>query len=132
MSGIESIIRPLAIVVGPLVVVAMALTPVPEGLSPQAMAVAAVAILMAIWWMTEAVPLAVTALIPLVLFPPLGIASLDSTAREYAHPLVFLFLGGFLMAQAMQHWNLSRRDRRGCVYKDAGDRQQPSAGHLRR
>ena len=97
MSGIESIIRPLAIVVGPLVVVAMALTPVPEGLSPQAMAVAAVAILMAIWWMTEAVPLAVTALIPLVLFPPLGMASLDSTAREYAHPLVFLFLGGFLI-----------------------------------
>lgn len=109
MSGIESIIRPLAIVVGPLVVVAMALIPVPEGLSPQAMAVAAVAILMAIWWMTEAVPLAVTALMPLVLFPPLGIASLDSTAREYAHPLVFLFLGGFLMAQAMQRWNLSRR-----------------------
>jgi sodium-dependent dicarboxylate transporter 2/3/5 len=109
MSGIESIIRPLAIVVGPLVIVVMALIPVPEGLSPHAMAVAAVAILMAIWWMTEAVPLAVTALLPLVLFPPLGIASLDSTAREYAHPLVFLFLGGFLMAQAMQRWKLSWR-----------------------
>jgi sodium-dependent dicarboxylate transporter 2/3/5 len=109
MNDIESIIRPLAIIVGPLVVVTMALIPVPEGLSSQAMAVAAVAILMAIWWMTEAVPLAVTALMPLVLFPPLGIASLDSTAREYAHPLVFLFLGGFLMAQAMQRWNLSRR-----------------------
>jgi len=109
MSGIESIIRPLAIVIGPFVVIAMALIPAPEGLPPQAMAVAAVAILMAIWWMTEAVPLAVTALMPLVLFPPLGIASLDSTAREYAHPLVFLFLGGFLMAQAMQRWKLSRR-----------------------
>jgi len=109
MSDIESIIRPLAIVIGPFVIIAMAFMPVPEGLSSQAMAVAAVAILMAIWWMTEAVPLAVTALMPLVLFPPLGIASLDSTAREYAHPLVFLFLGGFLMAQAMQRWNLSRR-----------------------
>lgn len=64
---------------------------------------------MAIWWMTEALPLAVTALLPLVLFPLLGVRDIEATAPAYAHPLVFLFLGGFLLARAMRVWNLDRR-----------------------
>ena len=87
----------------------MLASPPPAGLSPQGWAVASVGILMAVWWMTEALPLAVTALLPLVLFPLLGIREIEASAVSYAHPLVFLFLGGFLLARAMHVWRLDRR-----------------------
>ncbi|MEC9369572.1 MAG: DASS family sodium-coupled anion symporter [Pseudomonadota bacterium] len=92
---------------GPLLALVMLVMPPPEGMGKPAWAVAALAVLMSVWWMTEAAPLAATALIPLIFFPLLGIGSLGVTAESYAHPLIFLFLGGFLLAQAMQHWRLS-------------------------
>jgi sodium-dependent dicarboxylate transporter 2/3/5 len=64
---------------------------------------------MALWWMTEAMPIPVTSLLPLLVFPPLGVASMDAAASPYANPLIFLFLGGFLLALAMQRWGLHRR-----------------------
>lgn len=70
---------------------------------------AAVGIWMAIWWMTEALPLAVTAMLPLILFPMLGVRDIDATSPSYAHPLIFLFLGGFLLARAMNVWGLDIR-----------------------
>lgn len=70
---------------------------------------AAVGILMAIWWMTEAIPISATALLPLALFPLLGIADIRAAAAPYANPLIFLFLGGFLIAAGMERWNLHRR-----------------------
>ena len=69
----------------------------------------AIAAWMAIWWLTEATHISTTALLPLVLFPFSGALSMTATAAEYAHPLVFLFLGGFLLALAMQRWGLDRR-----------------------
>ena len=72
-------------------------------------AVAAVAALMAIWWMTEAIPLAATALLPVLLFPLLDVVPANTVTRAYAHHLVFLFMGGFLIALAMQRWELHRR-----------------------
>ena len=85
------------------------MSPAPDGLSQQGWWTGAVGIWMAIWWMTEALPLAVTALLPLILFPLLDVRSLEATTPSYAHPLVFLFLGGFLLARAMHVWNLDRR-----------------------
>jgi solute carrier family 13 (sodium-dependent dicarboxylate transporter), member 2/3/5 len=70
---------------------------------------AAVAAWMAIWWMTEAVPLPVTSLLPLVLFPLLGVMTTDAAAAPYADKSVFLFFGGFLIALAVERWNLHRR-----------------------
>lgn len=77
--------------------------------SPDARVVAAIGALMAIWWMTEALPLSVTSLLPIVLFPVLTEIPVDDATAPYANSIVFLFLGGFLIAIAMQKWNLHRR-----------------------
>jgi sodium-dependent dicarboxylate transporter 2/3/5 len=69
----------------------------------------AVAVLMAIWWTTEAVPIAVTALLPIVLFPIFGIMDGKAVSNAYINHIIFLFIGGFLMAIAMEKHNLHRR-----------------------
>lgn len=69
----------------------------------------AIAILMGIWWMTEALPLGITALLPLVLYPILGIMLTSQVSPNYMHHLVFLFMGGFVIAISLQEWNLHRR-----------------------
>ncbi|MFB6098791.1 MAG: SLC13 family permease, partial [Salinibacter sp.] len=89
--------------------------PPPDALDPAAWRTAAVGLLMAVWWITEALPIAATALVPLVLFPILGVTGIDGAAQPYANPLIFLFLGGFLIAQAMQTWRLHRRIALGIV-----------------
>lgn len=71
--------------------------------------VAAIATLMAFWWITEAIPLAVTSLLPIILIPALTERSVGETTAAYGNPIVFLFLGGFLLAIAMEKWNLHRR-----------------------
>jgi len=85
------------------------LLPAPEGLEPAAWRTAAVGTLMAAWWITEAIPIPATALVPLVAFPLLGINPIRDAAAPYANPLIFLFMGGFLIAVAMQRWDLHRR-----------------------
>ncbi|GAA1873059.1 SLC13 family permease [Brevibacterium marinum] len=71
---------------------------------------AAVAVLMAVWWMTEALPIAATSLLPLVAFPVFGTdVEMEAVGASYGNPIIFLFLGGFLIALAMQRWNLHRR-----------------------
>ena len=69
----------------------------------------AITLLMAIWWMTEALPLGITALLPLILYPLFGIMKTNAVAPHYMDHLVFLFLGGFLIAIALQEWQLHRR-----------------------
>jgi len=80
-----------------------------EKQNPLVTRAAAVAILMAVWWITEAIPIAATALVPVVLFPFLGIMSGRSTAAIYFNNIIFLFIGGFIVALAMQKWGLHRR-----------------------
>lgn len=70
---------------------------------------ASVAGLMVVWWITEALPLAATALLPLVLFPLLGITSGKDVAAEYMNSTIFLFIGGFVLALSMQRWGLHTR-----------------------
>ncbi len=78
-------------------------------LDAAARATLGVTVWMATWWMTEAIPVYVTALLPLVLFPWLGVASGRDAAAPYGHELIFLFMGGFLIALAMERWGLHRR-----------------------
>ncbi len=94
---------------GILVFVILLFLPVPEGLSDAAWKTAAVTILMGIWWITEAIPISATALLPIVLFPVLGVFSIGDATGPYANPLIFLFMGGFVIALAMEKWNLHKR-----------------------
>ncbi|MCA9526803.1 MAG: SLC13/DASS family transporter [Myxococcales bacterium] len=80
-----------------------------SSLSVAGQRLAGVTVLMACWWMTEAVPVAVTALLPLALFPLLGIRSAAETAPAYGHDLIWLFFGGFQLAFALERWHLHRR-----------------------
>ncbi|MBN1164699.1 MAG: DASS family sodium-coupled anion symporter [Candidatus Krumholzibacteriota bacterium] len=94
---------------GPVLFLLVLILPRPEGLNPAAAKVAAVALLMAVWWISEAIPLAATALLPVVLFPALGVMNAADSTAPYANHLIFLFLGGFLIAVTMQKWNLHKR-----------------------
>ncbi|MGH9458895.1 MAG: SLC13 family permease [Thermoanaerobaculia bacterium] len=99
----------IGLVLGPVVFVLFVAFPPPAGIAPAAWRTAAVAALMAVWWVTEAVPIAVTSLVPLVLFPLTGIASMDAAAAPYANPVIFLFLGGFLVAAGLERSGLHKR-----------------------
>lgn len=94
---------------GAVVFAAMLASPVPDGLELAAWRTAAVGLLMAVWWMTEALPIAATSLLPVVLLPLLDATSLEAATAPYANPLIFLFLGGFIIALGMERWDLHRR-----------------------
>jgi sodium-dependent dicarboxylate transporter 2/3/5 len=99
----------VGLLLGPAVFVALLLLPAPDGMSPAAWRTAAAASLMVIWWIVEAVPIPVTALLPLVLFPVLGVVPVTGAAPPYANPVIFLFLGGFIIAIALERCGLHRR-----------------------
>ncbi|MBD3616501.1 MAG: DASS family sodium-coupled anion symporter [Gracilimonas sp.] len=99
----------LGLIGGVLVLIVLMLTPSPEGLSDEAWRTAAITILMGIWWLTEAIPISVTALLPIVLFPIFGITTISEATSPYANPLIFLFMGGFIIALAMEKWDLHKR-----------------------
>lgn len=101
--------KKIGLFLGPVVFAIFLLLPAPLPLSAAAWKALALAIFMLIWWVTEAVPLPVTALLPMILLPMLGIQNLKTAAAPYANPIVFLFMGGFMLAVAMERWNLHRR-----------------------
>ncbi|MDF1654994.1 MAG: SLC13 family permease [Coxiellaceae bacterium] len=94
---------------GPIIFLAVLLSPKPELLSMSGWHTIAMAALMVVWWVTEAIPLYITAMLPLLLAPLLGIHNIKIAAAPYANPVIFLFFGGFMLAQAVQRWNFHRR-----------------------
>jgi len=99
----------IGLIVGPLAgLIVLLATDLSPG-HPEVTRTAAVALLMAIWWITEAIPIPATALLPVALFPLLGIMTGRAVAGTYFNHIIFLFIGGFIMALAMQRWNLHRR-----------------------
>jgi len=99
----------IGLFLGPILFILLQLIGAPSGLSEAGWSTVAMAALLATWWATEAIPVPATSLLPLVLIPLLDIGSSRDASLPYASPVIFLLLGGFLAAMAMQHWNLHRR-----------------------
>ena len=102
-------VQKLGLILGPLLFVLILLIFTPEGLNPEARAVLASTSWIAVWWMTEAVPIPATSLLPIVLFPLTNSLELSETTSAYGSGTIFLFMGGFMIALAMEKWNLHRR-----------------------
>ncbi len=99
----------IGLFLGPAVFLIIYFIPTPEGLEPEAWAVAGVGLFMAIWWVTEAIPIPATALLPIILFPVLQVGSIADATEPFANPLIYLFMGGFIIALAMERTKLHRR-----------------------
>jgi len=100
----------IGLIAGPLVFAVMMFAGIDQTVMPEmAWRVAAVGLWMGIWWATEAIPVPATAFLPLVCFDLLGIAPIAKAAQSYAHPIIYLFLGAFVLALAVERWNLHKR-----------------------
>jgi solute carrier family 13 (sodium-dependent dicarboxylate transporter), member 2/3/5 len=99
----------VAIVAGPMLFFLLQVLGSPADMEPAAFRVLGATAWIILWWVTEAVPIAVTALMPMILFPLLGISSMNAITQPYSQPIIYLFVGGFVLALAMERWNLHRR-----------------------
>ncbi len=115
---------------GPAAALVTALTFSPEGLPREAALVAAIGLLMAIWWATEAIPVAITAFLPLVALPILDVVPLRDIAAPYAHPIIYLFFGGFVIALAIERCGLHRRIALGVFSLAGADARGLVAGFM--
>lgn len=104
------------LVLGPLLFALLMLFFRPEGLSDAGVSVLAATVWIASWWILEVIPIGVTALLPIILFPVLGVLSLTQTAVSFGHRYIFLYIGGFMLAIAIQRWNLHKRIAINIIY----------------
>ncbi|MFD1260759.1 SLC13 family permease [Entomomonas asaccharolytica] len=94
---------------GPILLLICVLTPPPAGMTVSAWMTVGLVLLMAVWWATEAIPIPITSLLPIILIPLLGIGNIGVATAPYADPTIYLFMGGFVIGLALERWNLHKR-----------------------
>ncbi|MGO4889990.1 SLC13 family permease [Anaerobacillus sp. MEB173] len=99
----------IGLITGPALFILINLLVSPQGMTNEAVTVLAIVSWIATWWVTEAIPIPLTSLLPLVLFPLMEIMSMGDVSASYGDPLIFLFVGSFMIALTMEKWNLHRR-----------------------
>lgn len=123
-------LKPVPILAGLFVFFLLLFLPAPEGLSVEGWRVVAVASLMIVWWITEAIPVPATALAPIALFPITGATTGSAATSPYGDPIIFLFMGGFILALAMERWNLHRRIALNIVARTGSQQGRIVAGFM--
>lgn len=105
----NKLLKNIALLSGPLAAILISSIPSPDISHPYIMMMAGITVWIALWWLTEVIHIAITSLLPFVLLPVCGISDIKIIAAQYMDPVLFLFIGGFFLAFAIEHWGLHKR-----------------------